>query len=518
MVKKITTFFLAILIFFVQTSVFAGDLYSVNVRQTYCFSDLLRTYVDAEDSEGNPVSKPERADIAGTIDGNKLMVQDIKRFGDTNEGVADIFLVDISGSIRDSQMNQVKSAIKTWAANMKDNDRIAVITFGENVKCLIDFSNDKEAINNAVNAISNNDRLTQLYGGISEALKLATRTDANLPKRKNIVLITDGANDYNGGVSENDVFTQLKDTLVPVYSMWMANSERGHATLNSVTEYSGGKLYDMSNKQIDTVYSWIRDSIHNSYTIDFGYGNAAPDDGKHALNVKISQNGKVAEDNVQFTFKRNNEQSGTSAMSESTKDNKDSNDKNDKNEEENSGEDSSKDKGFLIFIICIVILIIAAIVGAIVFFIARNKNSDRQYTNEIYSGSFSQEPYNNFNDAPPSYPAYSQPIDKTVNINEAGANVTIVLKPINGGSEIKTHMNGIVNIGRGPLNEIVINDNLVSGRHCAISNDGGVMYIEDMMSTNGTILNGILINSKTEIKNNDMLLLGNSEYRVSFIF
>ncbi len=513
MVKK-TALFLAVLMLLVQTAVFAGELYSTDVRQVYCFSDLLRTYVDAEDSGGNSINKPERSDVAATIDGNKLTVQDIRRFGDTDEGVADIFLVDISGSIRDSQMKQVKAAIKTWAANMKNNDRIAIITFGENVRCAIDFSNDRGAIDNAVNSITNNDRKTQLYGGISEALKLATRTDANLPKRKNIVLITDGVNDYNGGVSENDVFTQLKDDLVPVYSMLMPNSEKGRATINSVTEYSGGKMYDMSNKQIDTVYGWIRESIQNSYTVDFAYGNAAADDGKHNLNVKIAQGDKIAEDSVQFTFKKSDEPSGAYAMGES---------KNvtDENKEEKNEENSSDNKKKLILIIGIILFVAVAIVAFILFLVMRGRNTEDIYTSDIYSGGSSQS----FNQGYPDHinngynnAQSSHGMDRTVNVNEMGQDITIVLSPINGGAQLTAKMNGIVNIGRGPLNEIVINDDLVSGRHCSITNENGVMYIEDMMSTNGTILNGILINSKSEIRNNDTLMLGNNEYRVSFVF
>ncbi len=513
MVKK-TALFLAVLMLLVQTAVFAGELYSTDVRQVYCFSDLLRTYVDAEDSGGNSINKPERSDVAATIDGNKLTVQDIRRFGDTDEGVADIFLVDISGSIRDSQMKQVKAAIKTWAANMKNNDRIAIITFGENVRCAIDFSNDRGAIDNAVNSITNNDRKTQLYGGISEALKLATRTDANLPKRKNIVLITDGVNDYNGGVSENDVFTQLKDDLVPVYSMLMPNSEKGRATINSVTEYSGGKMYDMSNKQIDTVYGWIRESIQNSYTVDFAYGNAAADGGKHSLNVKIAQGDKIAEDSVQFTFKKSDEPSGAYAMGES---------KNvtDENKEEKNEENSSDNKKKLILIIGIILFVAVAIVAFILFLVMRGRNTEDIYTSDIYSGGSSQS----FNQGYPDHinngynnAQSSHGMDRTVNVNEMGQDITIVLSPINGGAQLTAKMNGIVNIGRGPLNEIVINDDLVSGRHCSITNENGVMYIEDMMSTNGTILNGILINSKSEIRNNDTLMLGNNEYRVSFVF
>lgn len=182
--KNFIISFIIVILCMMSTSVFAGELYSVDVRQVYCFSDLFRVYADIEDIESNPVNKPNTSDIAGYIDGNKLTVKNVQRFGDTNEGVADVFLIDISGSMGNNQMVQVKEAIKTWAANMKENDRIAIITFGEETKCILDYTNDKTVIDKAVDSITNNDMKTRLFGGIDEALKLATRNDNSLAKRK----------------------------------------------------------------------------------------------------------------------------------------------------------------------------------------------------------------------------------------------------------------------------------------------------------------------------------------------
>ena len=89
------------------------------------------------------VEIPSQSDIDAHIDGTKLTVKNSVRFSETDSGTADIFLVDISGSIRDNQMQQVKNSIKTWAADMKPQDKMAIITFGNDVTVMNDYSDDK---------------------------------------------------------------------------------------------------------------------------------------------------------------------------------------------------------------------------------------------------------------------------------------------------------------------------------------------------------------------------------------
>lgn len=484
-------FMCMIMLIFAVTSIsaFAGELYSTDVRQVYLFSDLMRAYVDVEDSNSNTIDNIDKASVAGYIDGNKLSVRSVKKFKDSDEGVADIFLIDVSGSMKNNQMEQVKTAIKTWASNMKDNDRIAVITFGESVNTVVDFSHDKNAINNAVNGIQNNDKQTQLFGGISEAIKIATRNDSGLPKRKNIVLITDGVNDYHGGVSESDIYNELKNQLIPVYSMWMSNSKAdnkiGRSTLNSVTEYSGGKLYDMSDKNIDTVYEWIRQSVLNSYTVDFGYGDVVVDDAEHGLNVKIAQNGKVAEDTVQLTLKSNHEKSGAYELGDNIEDN---------TSKEKPEKTEKPIKMYLI--VGIILFAAAAIIALIVMLIVGRKKENGDYENNTYSTNVH--------------------IPEEQHTNQTVSGIYVVFEKVDNGEVESVSMYDTLSIGRDTVNDFVVNDELVSAHHCVITLENGNMYIEDMQSTNGTIVNGILIHSKTQLKSNDLLLLGGVEYRVSF--
>lgn len=69
-------------------------------------------------------------------------------------------------------------------------------------------------------------------------------------------------------------------------------------------------------------------------------------------------------------------------------------------------------------------------------------------------------------------------------------------------------------IGRKSTNDLIISDNAVSGIHCKVYSENDEVYIEDLGSTNGTILNGSSI-TKEVLKSDDLLVLGKKQYRIN---
>lgn len=62
-------------------------------------------------------------------------------------------------------------------------------------------------------------------------------------------------------------------------------------------------------------------------------------------------------------------------------------------------------------------------------------------------------------------------------------------------------------IGRKPDNDIVIDNQAVSGHHAVIKQEGNALILEDLGSLNGTYLNSQKI-SKAEIFNSDVVVIG----------
>ncbi|MGD8568563.1 MAG: FHA domain-containing protein [Gammaproteobacteria bacterium] len=64
-----------------------------------------------------------------------------------------------------------------------------------------------------------------------------------------------------------------------------------------------------------------------------------------------------------------------------------------------------------------------------------------------------------------------------------------------------------ISIGRKHENDIQLNDLTISGRHALISRAGDNIYLEDLNSTNGTLVNGNYV-SKYALKHGDIIQVG----------
>jgi pSer/pThr/pTyr-binding forkhead associated (FHA) protein len=74
-------------------------------------------------------------------------------------------------------------------------------------------------------------------------------------------------------------------------------------------------------------------------------------------------------------------------------------------------------------------------------------------------------------------------------------------------------LDGSATIGRSPAVEIQIDDPFASGRHARIYERGGLFYVEDMGSTNGTYLNGERVDAQELLRGDDRIRIGDTEFR-----
>jgi hypothetical protein len=80
---------------------------------------------------------------------------------------------------------------------------------------------------------------------------------------------------------------------------------------------------------------------------------------------------------------------------------------------------------------------------------------------------------------------------------------------------VKLNVVGPVIVGRSPGADIVIATSFVSGRHCRFSLLGESLMVEDLDSTNGTLLNGEPISSPVSALNGDVVSIGNVDIKVT---
>ena len=92
--------------------------------------------------------------------------------------------------------------------------------------------------------------------------------------------------------------------------------------------------------------------------------------------------------------------------------------------------------------------------------------------------------------------------------------VMITLSGVNSSDVKIVEFTDFATVGRRNTNSLMIADNAVSGVHCKFSYSDGDVILEDMNSTNGTVLNDEKITS-AKIKTGDIVIIGKCKYKLN---
>lgn len=73
---------------------------------------------------------------------------------------------------------------------------------------------------------------------------------------------------------------------------------------------------------------------------------------------------------------------------------------------------------------------------------------------------------------------------------------------------------GVTSLGRSSKSDVVLkSDDYVSGEHARITRHGGLLYVEDNGSTNGTYVNGRKAVGATPLRSGDTVRVGSTTFR-----
>ena len=72
---------------------------------------------------------------------------------------------------------------------------------------------------------------------------------------------------------------------------------------------------------------------------------------------------------------------------------------------------------------------------------------------------------------------------------------------------------GGLSIGRSGDADVRIDDRYASGLHCRVYSRSGRFFVEDLSSTNGTLLNDATLSNEAELTEGDLIRIGDTEFR-----
>ncbi|MFZ0746420.1 MAG: VWA domain-containing protein [Terracidiphilus sp.] len=229
----------------------------------------LMAYVDVLDQSGRAQARLAPADFSAKMDQQDLKVTSVTSFDKSGEGVAYVFLVDISKSIQRDQFNEMRMEIDGWIDGLAAVDRMAIFTFGDQEKELVDFTSDKTSLKAALQKVVPTDNQTKLYLALRNSLDLWQRTDAGLPSRRVIVILSDGK-DEGSGFTADDVGRMVQQSPMPIYAIGFSRLPLPERityleALNRIASLSGG-IY-LSGSSLPEAYTEIREAIRRVFIV-----------------------------------------------------------------------------------------------------------------------------------------------------------------------------------------------------------------------------------------------------------
>lgn len=425
-------------------------------------------------------------DLDITIKNNKDEVLEFytKGLGNYNNyGTTYVLAVDTSRS--NTKHKKMVVSMNVLISNMQKADKACIITFGDDVTVLQEFTNDKELLKSVVNSIKYNDIHTKLYSGISTAITYTATHSATLPSKKALILYSDGFNDDDGGeVSADSLINRIdnKPRSLPIYGLQFdtrgnAEKKQNINELRKIIDASKGEFVPLAGNSVFDCYNEIVDFIDSLYYLDLKTTAKA---GKYTITIKTNYHSVSLEDSFNFATNRDIQTDKFEAVAEEP-----STSPTVSVDSKSSTTSADTTAHIVIEPLVIVIACVVFICILIIFIIIRLVKHKKR---------------------------------TTVSIGQQKGK-SIYLKPFKTDDYegVSVHVNQQVVIGSNKSKcDVVYKASLVKPQHFVLEYKNDHLFIFNVHMDNETFVNGFMLDSKRELRNNDIIAFGSVEIEIIF--
>lgn len=504
------------------------------------------------------------------IDDDFATIDSIDKFDFDNFSVCCYTLVDVSGSMSQSEIDSIKPSLYAFSKNFDDNDSFVLNTFDETQNSLLKGTEDDSLRKEKINSIDVSNKNSSLYKALNDILSEA---NSNSDFDRKLVLIITDADNWSNETSFSTVNQNFSKKSLPIYSM-ISNSELSQRSNNNVSEFkdlvdnSGGKYYVFDSNNATQKFENIIDDICNvsivkciseSNIIDasvsdhkfvFTYDNI-----NYSYSVCLSQHQKddtfpevtsisyqddkfvieftepIICDSERIAIKKGKKE--IAIYSVKYKDNKiyistkddiysgkykfifdgvtdNSTEKNELRDKEITQRVKANSL-VLRFVKTVwwVIPILVCIVALILILFFLKKKKKVKTVKELFETQIEEEVVEK---------KYTQVIKEknVVSLPNFSKNVTLFVENDNANKKLNICITSSLIVGRSQQCDLVINDKKMSRQHFAIEIEKDKLNVMDLNTTNGTFVNGIKVNGKCVLNSHDKITAGTSSVTIVY--
>ena len=159
------------------------------------------------------------------LDGEQLTQQNQPvRIADSNIGIEYYVLLDISGSISTDRFENIKASLQQFIAELRENDRLVLYTFGDSVQKILAGEEDRESAVQTVASLTNGDMNTALFDAMNQAASEIEQISDDGMHRL-IICISDGEDFADNTHDAQTVSDSISSKGIPVYTVAVEKKE-----------------------------------------------------------------------------------------------------------------------------------------------------------------------------------------------------------------------------------------------------------------------------------------------------
>lgn len=176
-------------------------------------------------------------DLSFTLDGENVPFSKQRRFRLTGQSMTTLYIVDNSvslGSRRDDIISFLSDSIKT----MTNSDMSGIMVLGKSIRVQVPFTRDKNLLQNEIKLLAFDEGDdADIVGALTEARKLM-QSDAELPVKKQIILISDGEKKLEQSLAMTALYEEITNAPLPVYTIGVETEFTDGARLDALAGFS----------------------------------------------------------------------------------------------------------------------------------------------------------------------------------------------------------------------------------------------------------------------------------------
>ena len=502
------------------TAIQAASPSELVITQAVAAGTEITAYLAVRDESGAPLTELAPAQLRATIGAQTTTVADAAPFAATGEGVLTRLLVDVSRSLDAARFARIRQALRTWIDALGEHDQAALITFGTQVQTRVPPTADRAALNAAIEQLTPTDDRTALHQALATALALGRQRAEGLPRRRAIVILSDGLDDAPGGMSADEVLARLDEGSVPMLAIGFGQTrdrvqrEAGLANLGRLARRTGGFLIDATaGNDPGAAYAALRERLHAVTRVSLQCSECVADGQRQRLRIGLTTPAGLTLDDgmdVRLYPESAPEPEPTADVTPETA-------------PEPAvvplaaSPDDLRDR----LVRWWPYATGAGLTLALMFALAWRARARSRAARSVDSMPAPQ---------PPPEPVSAlvldpQPIPKTTAKAPAPTGPAIQVSFMNGprrGQSARLVPAPAVLFGRAPGGAAgtclaLPEDDEVSARHARLSLNGRTLILEDLGSTNGTWLNGVPLSAPHPVRDGDVLRFGQTELRLTVV-